>query len=88
MNIKTAISRCVRPLYYGIVGRNKLSNAVNIQRDPLYPMLSSLQEEELNQCIRVTFTGDLILLKDMVENAFDENVDGCQFDSMSRFLIL
>lgn len=78
--------RYLKPVYYRVSGCDKVSNYV--KSNPLYPILSPLQEENLRHCIRVMFTGDLILLKDMVENAFDENVDGYQFDSMSRFLIL
>ena len=49
---------------------------------PIYPILSKTQENRLSQAIRLTFTGDLILLKDMVENGYDSSMGQYSFDTI------
>ena len=48
----------------------------------IFPILSKSQEEELSKAIRLTFTGDLILLQDMVENGYDSSSGQYSFDTM------
>ena len=58
----------------------------NIKTNPIYPILSKSQEERLSNAIRLTFTGDLILLKDMVENGYDASSGQHSFDSMFKYV--
>lgn len=53
---------------------------------PIYSILSSAQKEKLSCAIRLTFTGDLILLKDMVENGYDASLNQYHFDSMFDYV--
>ena len=53
---------------------------------PIFPILSKEQEERLTKAIRLTFTGDLILLQDMVENGYDSTTGHYSFDSMFRYV--
>lgn len=52
------------------------------ERFPIHPTLSNDQADRLSKAIRLTFTGDLILLKDMVENGYDSSSGRYSFDSM------
>lgn len=53
---------------------------------PIFPILSKNQDERLSNAIRLTFTGDLILLKDMVENGYDSLSGQYSFDSMFKYV--
>ena len=61
---------------------NSNDNSKKPKTHPIYPILSKSQEERLSHAIRLTFTGDLILLKDMVENGYDSSLGRYCFDSM------
>jgi poly-gamma-glutamate capsule biosynthesis protein CapA/YwtB (metallophosphatase superfamily)/lysophospholipase L1-like esterase len=65
------------------IGNNNTNNN-NTKSFPIYPILSKNQEENLSNAIRLTFTGDLILLKDMVENGYDPSLGQYSFDSMFK----
>ena len=65
---------------------NDGNNNNKIKTDPIFPILSKKQEKELSDAIRLTFTGDLILLKDMVENAYDSTSGRYSFDSMFSYV--
>ena len=54
----------------------------NVKSNPIFPILSENQKEKLSNAIRLTFTGDLILLKDMVENGYDSSLGQYDFDPM------
>jgi len=62
-------------------GNDNHDNSI-VKSYPIYPILSKSQEESLFNAIRLTFTGDLILLKDMVENGYDSSSGQYHFDSM------
>ena len=78
--------------YYKLIKRilkgNNKNNNYNktINKNPIYPILSKLQEERLANSIRLTFTGDLILLKDMVENGYNSLQGQYSFDSMFKYV--
>ena len=55
-------------------------------QDVIYPVLSSEQELAIKNAIKITFTGDLILLKDMVENGYDSVTGRYCFDSMFQYV--
>lgn len=65
-------------------GDNGRSNPLDLC--PIYPVLSKEQEEKLSSAIKLTFTGDLILLKDMVENGYDASLGHYSFDSMFQYI--
>ncbi len=61
-------------------------NGHPINLHPIFPVLSKNQEKRLSEAIRLTFTGDLILLKDMVENGYDSISGQYHFDSMFKYI--
>lgn len=80
-------------LYYGHVMKN-IYNAVSkkisslLGKDdyvePIYPILSAEQEDSIRNAVKITFTGDLILLREGVERAYDNNSGSYRFDEMFR----
>ncbi len=59
---------------------------VKICKELVYPILSSEQNLAIKNAIIISFTGDLILLKDMVENGFDTNSYQYNFDSIFQYV--
>lgn len=53
--------------------------------DKIYPTLTNEQEEKLDKCIRISFTGDLILLRDVIENGRLTNKDSLSYDFSDMF---
>jgi len=51
----------------------------------IYPKLSEIDNSRLKNAIRISFTGDLILLRDMLEKCYDSKVKEYQFDSMFEY---
>ena len=64
---------------------NKTSS-INTVKQAIYPILTRGQEDCLKKAIRLTFTGDLILLKDMVENGYDSALHRYNFSSMFKYV--
>ena len=50
--------------------------------DPIYSVISPSQQQAIDGAIKITFTGDLILLRDMVERAYIAEKDSFGFDKM------
>lgn len=50
--------------------------------DIVYPLISPEQEMRLADAVKISFTGDLILLREMVERAYDSHSGGYDFDKM------
>ena len=61
-------------------------NCHPVNLHPIFPILSEDQQERLSKAIRLTFTGDLLLLKDMVENGYDASSGRYNFDSMFKYV--
>lgn len=61
-------------------------NSHPINLHPIFPVLSKDQQERLSKAIRLTFTGDLILLQDAVENGYDSSSGHYSFDSMFKYV--
>lgn len=51
-----------------------------------YHDLSETQESAIRNAIKFTFTGDLILLKDMVEYGYDDESKSYKFDDMFKYV--
>lgn len=53
-----------------IVVKNK---QIKVKNDnvKIYPIIAEEEQNQINQSIKISFTGDLILLRDMVENAYE-----------------
>lgn len=68
------------------IAKIKSSHSDNNRRDTFYPFLSEEQESTIKKAIRITFTGDLILLKDMVENGYNPDTGHYCFDSMFKYV--
>ena len=50
--------------------------------DPIYPVISVEEQLAIDNAVRISFTGDLILLRDMVERAYNKKNDTFKFDGM------
>ncbi len=68
------------------LSRVKSSDNEKKAQDIVYPVLSAEQELALKNAIKITFTGDLILLKNMVENGYDSDAGQYSFDSMFQYV--
>lgn len=87
--VKNVIKKFLPKKYYRrikrfILGKGQNENGVGnvVKQKPIFPILSKNQEEHLSKAIRLTFTGDLILLQDAVENGYDASLGHYSFDSM------
>ena len=92
------ILRLLKVLFYRLVpstfrrflekqlSRVKSSDNEKKAQDIVYPTLSMEQESAMKNAIRITFTGDLILLKDMVENGYNPDTGQYSFDSMFQYV--
>lgn len=86
--VKTTIAKCVPLRYFrGSMTRVRKETPNSAQNDSRFiPVLSAENLDRINHAIKVTFTGDLILLKDMVENGYDSTEERYSFDSMFEFV--
>lgn len=50
--------------------------------DPIYPVLTPEQQQTVDGAVKISFTGDLILLRDMVERAYNVEKGTYDFDAM------
>lgn len=44
----------------------------NLKPDPIYPILEGRDKDALNNCVKLSFVGDLILLRDAIERAYND----------------
>lgn len=51
-------------------------------QDPIYATISPEQQQAVKDAVKISFTGDLILLRDMIERAYDREEDSFDFDGM------
>lgn len=58
----------------------------NNNTDPIYPIIKTEDVEEISEAIKITFTGDLILLKQMVENGYNAEKGCYEYDGMFEFV--
>ncbi len=49
---------------------------------PIHDVISPARQHDLDNAIKVSFTGDLLLLRDMIERAYIEGTDSVGFDEM------
>lgn len=54
--------------------------------DPIYPVITPEQQQAIEGAVKISFTGDLILLRDMVERAYNEEKDTYDFDGMFEYV--
>lgn len=54
--------------------------------DPIWPVLRGEEKQILDKAIKITFTGDLILLRDMVERAYNSATKEYEFDDMFTYI--
>lgn len=83
--------RILPPKIYSLFGKLMIrikpsQSKKQVVKDIDYPSLSSEQELAIKNAIKITFTGDLILLKDMVENGYDSDTGRYNFDSMFQYV--
>ena len=78
---------CVCGLYFGrgfVIKaiRHIRPASTNESIDVIYPIITSEQESAIADSVKISFTGDLILLRDMVENRYDEETGTYDFEPM------
>ena len=85
---KKLIKKCVPAKYVKTLKKHFSSMQSPVKKDiiPAYPLMTQEQAQTLDNSLKLTFTGDLILLKDMVENAFDSHSGQYSFDSMFEYV--
>ena len=54
--------------------------------DPIYPVMTAEQQKAVERAVKISFTGDLILLRDMIERAYNEERDSYDFDEMFEYV--
>ena len=74
----------LRSLYARTVDffHNRSHQPASVIEDPIYAIITPEQQQALEDAVKVTFTGDLILLRDMVERAYNKDDDSFDFDGM------
>ena len=77
--IRPLCSKTARWIYYHLNSTEQVSSIIE---NPIYPVISSEQQQNIDSAIKITFTGDLILLRDMVERAYNSDKDIFEFDGM------
>lgn len=50
--------------------------------DPIYPVITDEQQQAIKGAVKISFTGDLILLRDMIERAYNLAEGTYDFDEM------
>ena len=78
---------CVCGLYFGrgfVIKaiRHIRPASTNESIDVIYTIITSEQESAIADSVKISFTGDLILLRDMVENRYDEETGTYDFEPM------
>lgn len=53
-----------------------------IIQDPIYPVITAEQQKAVKEAVKISFTGDLILLRDMIERAYNLEEGTYDFDEM------
>lgn len=48
----------------------------------IYPLITKEQRDRIDNALKISFTGDLILLREMVERAYNNETGNYEFDSM------
>ena len=62
--------------------RSFLNSPAQVVQDPIYKTISPEQQDAVKDAVKISFTGDLILLRDMVERAYNKADDTFNFDRM------
>ena len=63
-----------------IDGASKTSPVVI--KEPIYPVITAEQQQAVKGAVKISFSGDLILLRDMIERAYNKEEDTYDFDEM------
>lgn len=50
--------------------------------DKVYPLISKEQRSQIDNALKISFTGDLILLREMIERAYNNETGNYEFDAM------
>lgn len=78
---------CICVLYFGRTfvlraTRQILFASKTEESNAIYPVITADQEKIVSDSVKISFTGDLILLRDMVENRYDLESGTYDFESM------
>lgn len=83
LKYKNLILRVLRGLINFIYRRiRKKPNVAHVPTDIILPLISPKQQSRLDDAIKITFTGDLILLREAVERAYNPESGKYEFDAM------
>lgn len=86
MKITSAVKHYVKAVYCRVFHRSCSKPSKVSKSEPIFPIISLEQETLLSECIKITFTGDLLLLKNMVENGYKAVTKEYCFDSMFSYV--
>lgn len=64
------------------MSKDVIGSSPAVIQDPIYPVISAEQQKAVERAVKISFTGDLILLRDMIERAYNLEKDTYEFDEM------
>lgn len=89
LNILVFLTKPYLSLIYDKASR-KLAYIADIKKPkpkpPIYPVISKEQLSQINESIKISFVGDLILLKDVVEDGYDDKIQKFDYAEMFSFI--
>lgn len=75
------LNKYVIKIYRKIIRKIKKKKIVS---DPIFPVLTADQKKSIESSIKISFTGDLLLLRDMVERSYNVEDDKYEYQKMFK----
>lgn len=76
----------LKTIYRIILHKFKSRLGKTTTEDPIYPIKTPSQSSEIKNAVRISFTGDLILLRDGVERAYNQRESSHDFTHMFEYV--
>ena len=64
------------------MSKDVIGSSPAVIQDPIYPVITAEQQKAVEGAVKISFTGDLILLRDMIERAYNLEEGTYDFDEM------
>ena len=64
------------------MSKDVIGSSPAVIQDPIYPVISAEHQKAVEGAVKISFTGDLILLRDMIERAYNLEEGTYDFDEM------
>ena len=74
------LNKYVIKIYRKII--RKIIKKKKIVSDPIFPVLTADQKKSIESSIKISFTGDLLLLRDMVERSYNVEDDKYEYQDI------